>query len=110
MVRTRDGFTRAVIPASERLDLRNVRDIVGGRKHTHLATEEEHPETLSRSGRGTRSRDAQRDHGGSDARQRLQPRRIGPVANGGGGVEAGHQEFGALRLAEVARTRGWSDA
>jgi hypothetical protein len=25
-------------------------------------------------------------------------------------VESGHQEMGALRLAEVARTRGWSDA
>jgi hypothetical protein len=25
-------------------------------------------------------------------------------------VEAGHQELGAIGLAEVARTRGWSDA
>ena len=38
VVRTRDGFARAVIPASERLVLRQVRDIVGGGKHTHLAT------------------------------------------------------------------------
>ena len=25
-------------------------------------------------------------------------------------MEAGHQELGAVRLAEAARTRGWSDA
>jgi Ala-tRNA(Pro) deacylase len=41
VLRTPDGFLRAVVPASERLDLRKVRGVVGGGKRTHLATEED---------------------------------------------------------------------
>jgi Ala-tRNA(Pro) deacylase len=38
---TPEGFVRAVLPASERLDLLKVRSMVGGGKRTHLATEED---------------------------------------------------------------------
>ncbi len=38
---TQGGFVRAVLPASERLDLRKVRGVLGGAKGTRLATEEE---------------------------------------------------------------------
>jgi Ala-tRNA(Pro) deacylase len=38
---TPEGFVRAVLPASERLDLPKVRAVVGGGKRTHLATEED---------------------------------------------------------------------
>jgi len=41
VLRTPDGFLRAVLPASERLDLRKVRRAVGGGKRVHLATEED---------------------------------------------------------------------
>jgi Ala-tRNA(Pro) deacylase len=41
VLKTPDGFLRAVIPASERLDLRKVRGVVRGGKRTHLATEDE---------------------------------------------------------------------
>jgi Ala-tRNA(Pro) deacylase len=41
VVRTRSGYVRAVLPASERLDLRKLRGLVGGGTHTHLATEED---------------------------------------------------------------------
>jgi Ala-tRNA(Pro) deacylase len=41
VVRTLGGNVRAVIPASERLDLRKVREAVGGGKTTRLATEAE---------------------------------------------------------------------
>jgi Ala-tRNA(Pro) deacylase len=41
LVRTGSDYVRAVLPASERLDLRKVRRLVGGDKHTHLATEED---------------------------------------------------------------------
>ena len=41
-VKTPDGYLRAVLPASERLDLRKLREFVGARKHeVHLATEED---------------------------------------------------------------------
>ncbi len=40
VVTTPTGNVRAVLPASERIDLRKVRDLVGGGKRTHLATEE----------------------------------------------------------------------
>lgn len=35
------GFVRAVLPASEKLDLAKVREVVGGGKHLRLATEAE---------------------------------------------------------------------
>ncbi len=38
---TEDGYARAVLPASERLDLHKARELLGGGKHTRLATEEE---------------------------------------------------------------------
>jgi Ala-tRNA(Pro) deacylase len=41
VVRTGSGYLRAVLPASERLDLRKLRGLVGGDKHTHLAAEED---------------------------------------------------------------------
>jgi Ala-tRNA(Pro) deacylase len=41
VLRTPEGFVRAVLPASERLDLPKVRTVVGGGKRTHLATEED---------------------------------------------------------------------
>src|SRR5262245_44432034 len=41
VLRTPEGFLRAVLPASERLDLPKVRALVGGGKRTHLATEED---------------------------------------------------------------------
>ncbi len=41
VLRTPTGFLRAVIPASERLDLHKVRDLIGGDKRTHLASEED---------------------------------------------------------------------
>ena len=41
VVETPDGYTRAVLPASERLDLAKLRDLLGaGKKKVHLATEE----------------------------------------------------------------------
>ena len=42
VVKTPDGYLRAVVPASCRLDERKVRDITGGgKKHVHLATEDD---------------------------------------------------------------------
>src|SRR5262245_2814671 len=41
VLRTPEGFLRAVLPASERLDLPKVRRVVGGGKRSHLATEED---------------------------------------------------------------------
>lgn len=41
VLKTPDGFVRAVLPASERLDLAKVRAALGGGKRTHLATEED---------------------------------------------------------------------
>jgi Ala-tRNA(Pro) deacylase len=41
VLKTPEGFLRALIPASGRLDLRKVRGVVGGGKGTHLATEED---------------------------------------------------------------------
>jgi Ala-tRNA(Pro) deacylase len=39
---TPDGYLRVVIPASERIDLRKVRDLLGvGKKEVHLASEED---------------------------------------------------------------------
>lgn len=38
---TDEGFVRAVVPGSERLDLTKARALVGGGKHTRLATEAE---------------------------------------------------------------------
>jgi len=38
---TDDGFVRAVVPASEKLDLTKARSLVGGGKHTKFATEAE---------------------------------------------------------------------
>jgi Ala-tRNA(Pro) deacylase len=38
---TDGGYVRAVVPASERLDLTKARALVGGSKHTRLATEAE---------------------------------------------------------------------
>jgi Ala-tRNA(Pro) deacylase len=41
VVETPDGYTRAVLPASERLDIRKLGDLLGaGKKQVHLATEE----------------------------------------------------------------------
>jgi Ala-tRNA(Pro) deacylase len=36
-----EGHVRAVLPASERIDLRKVREFVGGGKQIHLASEDE---------------------------------------------------------------------
>jgi Ala-tRNA(Pro) deacylase len=42
IVKTPDGYLRAVVPGSCRLDVRKVRDITGGgKKHVHLATEDD---------------------------------------------------------------------
>jgi len=42
IARTRDGHLRALVPASERIDMRKLRDAVGGSKEeVQLATEEE---------------------------------------------------------------------
>jgi prolyl-tRNA editing enzyme YbaK/EbsC (Cys-tRNA(Pro) deacylase) len=42
VVTTPDGYVRAVLPASERIDLRKLRKIRGGgRKQVHLASEEQ---------------------------------------------------------------------
>jgi Ala-tRNA(Pro) deacylase len=41
ILKTDDGFVRAVIPASRRLDLRKARHALGGGSHTRLATEVE---------------------------------------------------------------------
>jgi Ala-tRNA(Pro) deacylase len=38
---TPDGYARAVIPASERLDMQRIRHLLGGRKETRLTTEPE---------------------------------------------------------------------
>jgi Ala-tRNA(Pro) deacylase len=38
---TEEGFVRAVVPASEKLDLTKARALVGGGKHTRLASEAE---------------------------------------------------------------------
>ena len=41
VVETPSGYTRAVLPASERLDIAKLRDLLGeGKKTVHLATEE----------------------------------------------------------------------
>ncbi len=42
VVKTRDGYVRAVLPASERLDLRKLREFLGVGKHdVRLATEDD---------------------------------------------------------------------
>jgi Ala-tRNA(Pro) deacylase len=42
VLRTPDGYLRAVLPASERLDLRKLRELLGAGKHKlHLATEDD---------------------------------------------------------------------
>lgn len=42
IVKTAEGYLRAVVPASCRLDERKVRDLRGGsKKHVHLATEDD---------------------------------------------------------------------
>jgi Ala-tRNA(Pro) deacylase len=42
VVRTPDGYLRAVIPAPQRLDLRKLRELSGGGRHrVHLATEDD---------------------------------------------------------------------
>jgi Ala-tRNA(Pro) deacylase len=42
VLRTPDGYLRAVLPASERLDLRKLRKLLGAGKHkVHLATEDD---------------------------------------------------------------------
>jgi Ala-tRNA(Pro) deacylase len=42
VVKTADGYVRVVLPASARLDLRKLREIHGGGRHTvHLATEDD---------------------------------------------------------------------
>jgi Ala-tRNA(Pro) deacylase len=42
IVRTAEGYLRAVVPASHRLDERKVRDVAGGsKKDVHLATEDD---------------------------------------------------------------------
>jgi Ala-tRNA(Pro) deacylase len=40
-LRDRDGYRLAVVPASERLDVRRVRQLLGGTHHLRLATERE---------------------------------------------------------------------
>jgi Ala-tRNA(Pro) deacylase len=40
-LRDRDGYRLAVVPASERLDVRRARDVLGSSHHLRLATEEE---------------------------------------------------------------------
>ena len=42
VVKTPDGYLRAVIPASQRLDLHKLRDLSGGSRHkVHLASEDD---------------------------------------------------------------------
>jgi Ala-tRNA(Pro) deacylase len=42
VVTTPEGYLRAVVPASERLDLKKLREVVGGaKKRVHLATEDD---------------------------------------------------------------------
>ena len=41
MLTTPAGYVRAVLPASERIDLHKVRDVLEGRKHVHLASEDD---------------------------------------------------------------------
>lgn len=42
VVKTPDGYVRAVIPASHRLDLHKLREVTGGGRHrVHLATEDD---------------------------------------------------------------------
>jgi Ala-tRNA(Pro) deacylase len=41
VVSTPSGYVRAVLPASERIDLRKLREHVEGGKRVHLATEED---------------------------------------------------------------------
>lgn len=42
IVKTPDGYLRALIPASRRIDLHKLRDVTGGGKHkVHLASEED---------------------------------------------------------------------
>jgi Ala-tRNA(Pro) deacylase len=42
IVKAREGYLRAVVPASDRLDERKLRDITGGsKKEVHLASEDE---------------------------------------------------------------------
>jgi Ala-tRNA(Pro) deacylase len=42
IVKTPDGYLRALIPASRRIDLHKLRDVTGGGKHkVHLATEDD---------------------------------------------------------------------
>jgi Ala-tRNA(Pro) deacylase len=42
VVKTAEGYARAVLPASERIDLRKLREVTGGgKKKVHLASEED---------------------------------------------------------------------
>ena len=42
VVKTPDGYVRSVLPASERLDLRKLRELLGGGRHkVHLASEDD---------------------------------------------------------------------
>ena len=41
VVRTPSGYLRVLLPASERLDLRKVRDLLGAGEHIQLASEED---------------------------------------------------------------------
>lgn len=41
VVKTHDGYARAVLPASERIDMRKLREVLDGGKEIRLATEEE---------------------------------------------------------------------
>jgi Ala-tRNA(Pro) deacylase len=41
VIRTASGYVRVVVPASERVDLRKLRELLGGDGHTRLATEAE---------------------------------------------------------------------
>lgn len=41
VLRTDDGYVRAVVPASDRIDLHKIRELVGRGEHARLATEAE---------------------------------------------------------------------
>ena len=41
VVKTPDGYARAVLPASERIDMRKLREVLDGGKEIRLATEDE---------------------------------------------------------------------
>jgi hypothetical protein len=53
VLRTPDGYLRAMLPASERLDLRKLRELLGAGKHkVHLATEDDLRRTSASSSSG----------------------------------------------------------